>query len=483
MSDQDLEISFDPPGLESHDTQESQPPEWRPVWFWLMLTGFILLLSGQAYRLQVSSAEANLKQAEGNSIRIQTVQAERGLSKDREGTILAQNSRQLALAINPETLPRKLSERQALYTNLKQKVQLTDPEITYIEEHRLQPDPIPLRTNLDKDSSLLYREWFGSTAGLTLVEIPIRQYNATGSLSHLLGYVGLASEGNVADGASPNTQVGQTGLESQYNLLLTGAAGKQYVETDASGNLVKPLSNPNNKAPQVGQTLKLSLDLKLQQVVETALKNELERRTKKYGPLPQLGASAVVLDPNTGGVLAMVSLPNYAPSLFANGIKSTEYQALINDPGDPLLNRAIQGAFAPGSTLKPLVASAGLQAGVITANTQMNTPLAIQIGDFRFPDWKLHGQTNTRKAIAESNNIFFYALGGGWAEKNLPGLGVERLTTYLKQFGLGAKTGIDLPGEISGLIPDPDWKNATLNEDWYIGNTYQMSIGQGYLLT
>jgi penicillin-binding protein 2 len=188
----------------------------------------------------------------------------------------------------------------------------------------------------------------------------------------------------------------------------------------------------------------------------------------------------VVMDPTTGAIKAMVSLPDYSNNLFADGISKVDYQKLLDDPADPLLNRATQGTYAPGSTLKPLVASAGLQAGVIGPDTQMNTPAAIQIGSFSFPDWKTHGQTNTRKAIAESNNIFFYAVGGGWQERGFTGLGIDRLSEYLQKFGLGNKTGIDIPGEATGLVPTPAWKEATQKEKWFIGDTYHSSIGQGY---
>ncbi len=448
----------------------------------LVVVGAVLLF--QCFELQVTKATENKSLAEGNSVRVITTQPERGLITDRNGAVLAQNSRQVALAINPQTLPAKKADREAVYDKLRTLAKLDKETISFIEDNRLKdPEPFAVKTRLTKEEALLYREWFFAVPGVQLTEIPIRSYQEIPSFAHLAGYVGGVSESDVASGAALNQQVGKTGLEREYNAQLTGTPGKLRAEVNAQGELVRQLSDGKGSTPATGSTLQLAIDADLQKKVAEALQRELVNRLQRYGKQPTLGASAVIIDPRTGAVRAMVSLPDYSANSFAQGISSSEYGKLLNDPGKPLLNRAIQGIFTPGSTLKPLVAAGGLQDGLITANTQMDTPEAIVIGDFRFPDWKFHGQTNTRKALAESNNIFFYALGGGWEERKFKGLGITRLREYLASFGLGETTGLDLPGEDAGLLPSPEWKEKVVGEPWYIGNTYQMAIGQGYLLT
>lgn len=469
-------------------SDEDETPA-RPILPFLGIGALVfLLLVGQCFRLQVLGASRNQALAQGNSVRIITQQPERGLILDANGTVIAQNSRRLALFINPQTLPRKLAERELVYEYLKEKIGLTEEERNFIENNRLdrlggiRAEPFPLRTSLSQEESLLAFEWFTDTPGVQVEELPVRRYADIPSLGHLLGYVGPVTEADINNGMDFNQLVGKNGLELTYNQTLTGTPGKLHAEVNSRGQVVRYVADDLSTPPVVGESLRLSIDTKLQQAVADALKRELDRRTQKYGPLPRLGASAVVLNPNDGSILAMVSLPDYPSNAFAQGISQQDYTALTTNPGTPLLNRAIQGTYAPGSTIKPLVAAAALQEGLITANTTVTTPAALQIGQFRFPDWKYHGLTNTRKAIAESNNIFFYALGGGWEEGGIRGLGIDRMNAYLSQFGLGTKTGVDLPSERDGLLPDDAWKRATQNEPWYIGNTYQSAIGQGFVL-
>lgn len=453
----------------------------------ILALGIIGLLGVQAFRLQILQRSANQAKAEGNSVRITTIPAARGLIEDFNGKLLAQNTRQLALAINPLTLPADKTARGQVYTALKTKASLDDKTIAFIEDNRRKtPEVFSVKTNLSKEESLLYKEQLSGLPGVVIKDIPVRQYTLMPSLGQLFGYVGPANtEAELASGLTPDQQVGKTGLEQVYNTALSGTPGKERAEVNALGEIVRPLSGGLDSQPKPGDTLKLSIDTTLQQIVADALNHELQRRTKQYGELKNMGASAVVIDPRNGAVRAMVSLPDYDNTLFAQGIKTADYQNLLNNPGNPLLNRAIQGQYPPGSTIKPAIAAGGLQAGVITPNTTMTTPEAIYVGQFRFPDWKVHGLTNVRKAIAESNDIWFYLTGGGGTlnGQTYPGLGIDRLNLYLGDFGLGKPTGIDLPGETDGLLADPTWKLQQFNEQWFIGNTYQSSIGQGYTLT
>jgi penicillin-binding protein 2 len=190
-------------------------------------------------------------------------------------------------------------------------------------------------------------------------------------------------------------------------------------------------------------------------------------------------ATAVALDPRSGEILAFVNLPSYDNNLFSKGISGTDYANLLNNKNNPLLPRAIAGEYPSGSSIKPFIAAGALQEGNINENSTVNSTGGIKVGEWEFPDWKKggHGITNVTKAIAESVNTFFYAIGGGYG--NIKGLGPDRMKHYLNLFGFGEDTGIDIGGELPGSIPDPVWKEKTKNEDWYLGDTYHMAIGQG----
>lgn len=453
----------------------------------LFILGTALLLAVQAFRLQIIEGRLNQSLAQGNSVRIVTLPADRGLIEDFNKVILARNTRKAALAINPRTLPAKLAERQKVYAQLRQQANIDDTTIAFIELHRFtSSDIFAIKTNLSQDEILLAKEHFASTPGVVIQELPIRQYSDGPSFGQLLGYVGAANtEADSKAGFTPNQQIGKAGLETIYNQQLLGIPGKQQAEVNATGETVRTLADTADSLPQAGKTLRLSLDSHLQDITATALRHAFERRLKTFGAakVKNFGATAVFIDPNDGSIKSLVSLPDYSSNLFSGGISQTTYQQLLKDPANPLLNRAIQGAYPAGSTIKPLIAAAALQAGIIDPNRTIITPEAIYVGGFRFPDWKYHGATNLRKAIAESNDVYFYALGGGWGDGQIKGLGIDNLDDGLRAFGLGHSTGIDIPGEVSGLVPDPEWKKTNIGESWYIGDTYHQSIGQGYQLS
>jgi len=477
-----------PEFMVSPDTLDQTIEEDRPVRpiNGLLLTIFVftILLGVQCYRLQVTQGAQNNSLAQGNSIRIITTQPDRGLITDTNGTILAQNTHQLALAINPQTLPSKLAKRQIVYTQLKAEAGISQDTINFIEKNRdATPNVFAIKTNISKDDGLIYQEEFANTPGVTIQETPIRNYGEFPSSGQILGYVGSTNAADIIKGFTPNQKVGKGGLEAYYNTLLMGTEGKEKAEVDAAGDIVRQLPGSGTSDPQAGNTLKLSLDVNLQQTVANALEGAITQRAKTFGDATKnLGASAVIMDPNNGAILAMVSLPDYSANLFAGGISQTTYDQLLNNPADPLLNRTIQGLYPSGSAVKPLIAATALQDGVISANQTLDTSQSIKIGQSTFPDWKFHPSSNVKLAIAQSNDIFFYAVGGGLASQNVKGLGIDNLNKGLDAFGLGSQTGVDLPGESAGLTPGPTWKESTQSQPWYIGDTYHQSIGQGYLL-
>ena len=271
----------------------------------------------------------------------------------------------------------------------------------------------------------------------------------------------------------------KSGLEASYEKHLKGKNGIEQVEVDSQGSIIRVLVDENNREPVEGESISLYLDSGLQEKVGEYLTQGMEEAKKLTGE-ESGGAVAIVMNVKNGGILSMVSLPSYDNNLFAKGISATEYQNLINDPKKPMFSRATSGAYPPGSIIKIIMASAGLAEGVISVHTSLDTPPSIEVGEWSFPDWKDHGMTNVERAIAESNNIFFYALGGGYDK--IKGIGINNMKKWWQKFGLGSRTGIDLATEASGLLPDPGWKEKVFGEPWYIGDTYHAAIGQGDLL-
>jgi len=292
------------------------------------------------------------------------------------------------------------------------------------------------------------------------------------SLSQIIGYVSYPkkdSKGVYYD----TSETGISGLESEYDALLTGKNGQLLTETDALGRVRS--EGMLNRAEN-GGTLALALDANLQKVFARAIADTAAAQHFIAG-------AGVILDTHTGAVRALASYPSYDPNVMSSGGPASVIDSYNANPGRPFLDHAIQGVYAPGSIVKPLVASGALTDGLITPNTVIDDPGFLTIPDpyhpgksFLYKGWKALGPVNVRKAIAWSSDVFFYTVGGGFGSQK--GLGIDRLTYWYQQFGLGSPTGIDLSGEAKGLIPTPAWKKETFNEPWYLGDTYFTAIGQ-----
>ncbi|HCO99513.1 MAG TPA: hypothetical protein DIT56_02795, partial [Candidatus Moranbacteria bacterium] len=251
---------------------------------------------------------------------------------------------------------------------------------------------------------------------------------------------------------------------------LRGVHGADQAEVDSMGNTKREVGIIN---PKPGSDLIMSIDAGLQKKIYDSINGILEKTGTKT-------AAAVAIDPKTGQVLAMVNVPSFDNNLFANKISGDQYANLINDPNNPLFDRAISGEYPPGSTIKPAIASGALSEGVINPSTIIDgLGGMLRIGSYTFGDWKTHGPSDVRTAIAESNDIFFYTIGGGYG--NVSGLGMTRMKKWYNLFGFGEPSGIDIGGEASGFIPDEKWKLDKIKEKWSVGNSYHASIGQGYV--
>jgi len=436
---------------------------------------------GRLLQLQVTVGAQYRSLSEGNSIRAKRLPADRGLIFDQNGSVLARNTKKAALLIRLENLPTDLTGRERFFDQLRLILPISTEQTREIEEIRakLAGDYL-VSTKVTAEQLLLLKELAHQNTAVILDEKPVRQYETLPSIGHIIGYVGQVSPDDINQGYSSLDVIGKNGLEKAYESQLRGTFGIQEVAVDSHGRFVHEVASNNNQEPVAGKSLRLSVDRELQDQVAAAVSAAMQKRNEQYPDTKTLGATVILMEPATGLVRALVSLPSYDNNLFAQGISQADYTAINDDPAKPLFNRATNGLYPPGSTIKPLVASGALHNRVVSPAFSIDTPTAITVGSFSFPDWKDHGVTTIRTAIAESNNIFFYMLGGGW--QNVKGLGFDRLIDTLHTFGLEDTTGIDIGNESAGFLLSSAWKKEQKGEPIYLGDVYHLAIGQGDVL-
>lgn len=460
---------------------------------------FVGLLFARSAWLQVVKGEYYYKMAEGNRIRVERLEARRGIIYDRHHIPLVRNQANFLLYVIPADLPRDAAERSKMIGRIsdilaplslrgdggdkpdrvlgsKEVASSIDQALASIKANSLEAlSPVFIADNIPYEKALLLGLESNSWPGVILSNKVRREYNLiASSMSHLLGYTGKINQKELDASGDSYLQidyVGKSGLEKYYEKNLRGTNGKKQIEVDALGKEKKIISSESG---QDGSDLVLSIDLDLQKKIEEVARATIEKAKLKK-------AAVIAIDPRNGEVLAMVNLPGYDDNLFARGIRYDDYQKLLKDPDNPLFNRVVSGEFPSGSTIKPVMAAAALEEGIVTPDTKFLSNGGLRIGQWFFPDWKSggHGMTDVRKALAESVNTFFYIVGGGY--QNTTGLGVERIVKYDRLFGLGVTSGIDLPGEATGFLPSIEWKKEVKKESWYVGDTYHLSIGQGDL--
>ena len=308
---------------------------------------------------------------------------------------------------------------------------------------------------------------------------PRRVYTGKEGFSHILGYVVYPKKD--AKGFYYRTELaGRDGVERKYNKVLAGKNGEKIIETDALMNI---LSESVIKHPQDGEPVTLTIDER----VQNALFGFIKDLSYEKG---FVGGAGVLMDVKTGDVIALASYPEYDSAILSDGSNRAKIRAFQTDPAAPFLNRAISGLYTPGSIVKPFVALAALNEKVITPEKQILSTGSISLPNPYYPelksvftDWKAHGWVDVRRALAVSSNVYFYEVGGGYKDQN--GLGIRRIREYIAKFGIGEKTGVDLPGEVAGVVPGPEWKKEHFNgEPWRVGDTYNTAIGQyGFQVT
>ncbi len=435
---------------------------------------------GRAVELQILQGNQLRALAEHNRLRQVVTLAHRGRIFDRNGIVLAENIPKFHLLAEQSAFSQNTDLRQEQFAQIAFLCGLDMQRFTdaYAQALLADYDVFLLDDTLSYECAMKLMSQQNLPFDVRVEVAEDRSYLTTEipSLSHVLGYISSISDAEYeamrSEGYRPFDDIGKQGLEKEYETLLRGIQGVTEMEVDAGGGYLRTIKST---APQDGVDLTLSLDARLQAYIERVLNERL-------GAAPVKRAAVVMMNPKNGEVLALVSYPAFDANSFVGGISQDAYTALIQDPNAPLFNRVISGEYPSGSTIKPLYASAALTEGIITPQTTFLSTGGLWLGDRFFPDWRAggHGITNVYHAIADSVNTYFYAIGGGTGD--FVGLGVEKLTDWARVFGLGVLSDIDLPGEAEGFLPSKAWKLAAKGEPWYIGDTYNVSIGQGDVL-
>ncbi len=437
------------------------------------LTSFVVL--GRVAFLNMTKKSFYAARAQSNANQEVSLPAHRGLITDRYGEVLAKNAETFSVFISTANLLKDRRHLEEVIDKLSQALELTPDEVrTIIQTNDFEKkSTIAVARNVSPETAIAIK-------GLAIPEVEVRndyrrEYVDGPTFSQVIGYTGVSK--------TSNDIVGKSGLESYYDASLRGTDGAKAVYKDAKG---KQIDERIVSEPEAGQMLKTTIDAKLQEYFH-------ERLSQGIRNLGVSGGVGIAMQPKTGQVLALISEPSYDNNLFVTPGAGSELTSLFTDKKKPLFNRALLGAYNPGSTIKPLVALAALKEGVVTPDFQIYSKGYIEIANpffpdkpSRFVDWRPQGWVDVHSALARSSNVYFYEVGGGFpgspGEPAVKGLGIEKLKQYWQYFGLGQKTNIDADSENTGFLPDAAEKEKRTGQPWRIGDTYNVSIGQGDLL-
>lgn len=424
--------------------------------FFAVISMLVFILLGRIFYLQVVKYDEYIKISDNNRVRTLRVKADRGFIYDRNGTLLVKNVPSYNLYLVKEDA----EDVEELLNNLSSVIDI-DPDATRTKLKKAYfYEPVLVYRGLTFEQVGYLSENIETYPGIKIDLDPVRQYPYNISASHILGYLGEISENELKtkSGYQGGDLIGKTGVENYYEDILRGADGKQYVEVDSLGQVIRVI---DYKKAVPGKDIKLTIDIRLQDFA----KNFFGRKK----------GSVVVEDIDTGEILLMFSSPSYDLDNFVPFVGEDYWKALLNDKSKPLMNRAIEGSYPPGSVFKILMAYAGLTEKLINAETTFDCNGALQYGDFSYRCWKNggHGEVSLKRAISESCDVYFYNLGLI--------LGIDTISRYAGYFSLGNRTGIDLPNEKKGVFPSRQWKNKFFGQIWFPGETIIASIGQGYI--
>lgn len=425
----------------------------------------VLILIVRLFILQIVDHGVFSTLSQSNRLRLMAIPPNRGLIYDRNGVVLAENRPSYRL----ELVPEEVKDIEATLKQLRQLIPIEDADVERFHKERRRGrrfEGVPLRFNLSEEEVAQFAVNRHRFPGVDIVAGLARYYPFGAMTAPVLGYVSRIDEDDLDKLDEGNyqatTHIGKVGIEQYYEKILHGTAGYKQVEVNVEGRILRVVEE---KEPIPGEDLHLSIDIRLQTIAEAALGEN--------------SGAVVAIEPSTGAVLVFVSKPSYDPALFVNGISTRDYAALQADPGRPLFNRALHGQYPPGSTVKPLFGLAALERGVLRESFEIGCSGSYQLprDTRRYRDWKKHGHgpaIDLEQAVIESCDVFFYDL----AYRT----GIDAMADYVRQFGFGGPTGIDILGEKSGLFPTSEWKKKRFGEKWYTGESLSVGIGQGYTL-
>lgn len=445
-----------------------EKPRERIAAMQIVFIAVFALYTGQLFAMQILNGELYRSRADDISKRTVTLPAQRGEIFDRGyGQPVVFNTDSFVVLIAPAEVKR--DEIPALLGRIAEILHIPREQI----DKKLPPEyyhlyrPIEIASNIPYNTIAVLAENLDTLPGVSWQSKPVRNYRDTGSLSHVIGYVGDITKDELTvlynRGYKQGDVIGKAGIERQYDELLRGREGSETRTVDVRGRLARN-REIIREAPEMGKNLVLTIDGGVQTLTEKALGSRI--------------GSVVVLKPASGEILAMVSYPWYDPGIFNSSDSGADYQLLVNDVNKPLLNRAIQSSYPPGSTFKIVMTTGILNEDAFSPEKTVDCQGEMRYGD---RNWRCHirrpghGRVNLERALAQSCDIYFWVVGRD-------NLGVERIVSYAKEYGLGELTGIDVPGEIAGFVPTPQWKERRLRERWQGGDTMNMSIGQGFTL-
>ncbi len=443
--------------------QEAGAFRRRAVIGFLIIAACLIGLGVRFAYLEITRHDEFALRSDSNRIVTRPLAPGRGLIYDRNGVLLADNVAAFRLEVTPE----QVKNMDKMLAALRQVVPLSDDDIERFNalrrsKHAYQGIPLRLKLSEEEIARFAVNRW--AFPGVDVVPYLTRSYPLGQEFSHVVGYVGRIDENDLTrldkGEYAGTTHVGKTGIERFYEDRLHGEPGYEQVEVNADHRPMRVLEP--RVAPKPGENLYLTIDAHLQEAAEAAFDGR--------------AGAAIAVDPRNGEVLAMVSVPSFDPNPFVNGIASADYAALLNDPDKPLLDRALRGGYAPGSTVKPFMALGGLELGL-----RKPEDTVLSVGEFYIPGQSRayrddkrggHGRVDLVQAIAQSVNTYFYSLAYD--------MGIDRLSAFMGKLGFGQPTGIDLNGESAGVLPSQEWKRGRFNQPWYPGETVIAGIGQGY---
>ena len=488
---------------------------WRLYAFIGAIGLMFLVFALRLFYLQILEHNNWLRQAEENRTEQISLAPSRGVIYDRNGIILARNVASYNVAVTPALLPDDAGEIEEIIFQLAELTgvpvtlgSIEDPlipcgdnlglrEMVAIQTSFSPYDPVLIQCNVPRELALAVEEHAIDWPGVSIEIEPIRDYPTGSMTAAIIGYLGpipaVQEEELVAEGFVPNRdKVGYGGLELYFDEILRGIPGLRVVETDVGGQILRDIESPVEAQP--GQNLVLTIDTRLQQAASTILQREIAGWNRYNGEIRYTSGVVIAMDPRTGEILAMVSWPTFENNRMARFIPQYYFEQLSVDSTHPLVNNAVGAEIPVGSVFKLVTSVGALNEGVVTPDQIIQTPPKLivterftegEVGRAReFVDWNEagFGQLNFVGGLANSSNVYFYKLGGGYQDEVPEGLGICRLGTYARALGYGETLGIEQPYETDGLVPDPTWKRRNQGENWSTGDTYISSVGQGFVL-